>query len=71
MSELKNFLHAQDLSVTLLAKRVKMSVPHVWRMVNDQSAVSDAFRWRFQQAFGAEASERVFGTATKEQHVLS
>jgi len=65
--DLETFLQKEKLSVSDLARRVDLAVPHVWRMVKGLTPVSDAFRWRFQQAFGVDAAQRVFGPLIQSQ----
>lgn len=67
MTNLQSFLTEKQMNVSQLARAVDMAIPPVWRMVNGQQPVSDAFRWRFLQAFGADEAVRIFGNGHSEE----
>lgn len=57
---LQDFIAERSMSISELARNVDLAIPHVWRMVNGHQPASDGFKWRFLQAFGADAATAVF-----------
>ena len=58
---LKTWLEKQNITQAELAKRLGHSFEYVNRVVNGKMPITDAFRWRFAQAFGFDVAEQLFG----------
>lgn len=61
MLDLKNWMETQELSNSALARRMGVSYELVYKIVEGQRPVSDGFKWRFSQTFGADVAESIFG----------
>jgi len=55
MNTIKTFLHERNMTQTELADKLGVQPSYVSMIISGDRAVSDAFRWRWMQVFGAEA----------------
>lgn len=61
MFDLKTWMEQQGLNNSALARRMGVSYELVYKIVEGQRPVSDGFKWRFSQTFGADVAESIFG----------
>ena len=64
---LKTWLEKQNITQAELAKRLGHSFEYVNRVVNGKMPITDAFRWRFAQAFGFDVAEQLFGDGERAE----
>jgi len=55
VNTIKTFLHERNMTQTELADKLGVQPSYVSMIISGDRAVTDAFRWRWLQAFGAEA----------------
>lgn len=51
---LADWMKEAGLTDGKLAKKLKLSLAHVWRVRNGQRRVTNEFRWRYAEAYGWE-----------------
>lgn len=55
MNTIKDFLHEKNMTQAELAERLGYRQSHISMIINGERDITDGFRWRWQEAFGAKA----------------
>lgn len=55
MNKINQFLKDKDMTQGQLAERLGYDLSYVNQIINGKRKPTDAFRWRWMEAFGAEA----------------
>ena len=67
--QLQKWMKAQGLTSPQVAKKMHYSRELVWRVSTGERPISDGFKWRFSETFGAQAASEVFGTTSQPEPV--
>ena len=55
MNKIEAFIHEKNMSMTRLAEVLDYDVSYISLVVNGKRPITDAFRWRWLEAFGPSA----------------
>jgi plasmid maintenance system antidote protein VapI len=55
MNQINAFLMEKNMTQTHLAELLEYDVSYVNQIINGKRPITDAFRWRWQEAFGSKA----------------
>lgn len=61
MNTIKDFINQKGMTQTELAAKLGYDVSHVSMVIRGQRRITDGFRWRWQEAFGAKAMKVLNG----------
>jgi len=62
MNKIDEFLAEKNMTQTELATRLGYDLSYVNQIINGRKRITDAFRWRWQEAFGAKAQSYLNGS---------
>lgn len=61
MNKIKSYLDEHNMTQGQLAARLGYDLSYVNQIINGRKRVTDAFRWRWQNEFGAKAQRYLNG----------
>lgn len=61
MNTIKEFMHEKGLTQAELAAKLGYTQPHIANVINGKDPITDKFRWRWHEAFGAKAMKVLNG----------
>lgn len=59
MNQLRSFLSERNMTQTELAERLDFRSSYISMIISGKRPLTDTFRWRFMQAFGADPANSV------------
>ena len=64
--KLETWMRSLGYTNSTLAADVGVSYELIYKLVNNQAAFSNGFRWKFAQKFGYETANRVLSSGERE-----